>query len=141
MYDYNQNVSELLQSSDLKKEDLKRYISKGSNDALVLLYLGLTTRKSDVAVQHYWDEDTNEVLFFKRYTWKDDMIFQAEDSREVDEVKGMVLQLIRTSEGSRMYQKVLVEESDDIEILRHYADLGDDKAKDKIELLLNYRHS
>lgn len=55
-----------LQNSDLTKQDLSFYISKGSTDALILLYIGLTTPICDFKIRHYWDEETNDIVFVTR---------------------------------------------------------------------------
>ena len=121
-----------LQNSDLTKTDLLSYISKGSTDALILLYLGLTTPMCDFKVRHYWDEDTNEIVFVtRRQTISEKCIYEA-DPDEVEEVAKKVKELIETKEGGNKYRKVLVSETEDMEILWHYASHGDEDAKDKI---------
>ena len=48
MINYNDNLFDLIQNSDLTKETLKMYALQGSNDALALLYLGMTTRRANM---------------------------------------------------------------------------------------------
>lgn len=65
MINYSDYFFDCFQNSDLTKETLKMYASQGSNDALALLYLGMTTRRAKYEVRHYLDEDTMEILFVK----------------------------------------------------------------------------
>ena len=124
-----------LQNSDLTKNDLLFYISKGSTDALILLYMGLTTPKCDFKIRHYWDEETNDIVFVtRRQTVSEKCIYEA-DAGEVEEVSKKVMELVKSRECGEKYRKILVEESEDLEIHRHYANLGDEEAKDKIELI------
>ena len=129
------DICSALQKSDLTKQDLLFYISKGSTDALILLYMGLTTPKCDFKIRHYWDEETNDVVFVtRRQTISEKCIYEA-DAGEVEEVSKKVLALVMLGESGEKYRKILVEETEDLEILSHYANLGDKDAKDKIELI------
>lgn len=124
-----------LQNSDLTKQDLSFYISKGSTDALILLYIGLTTPICDFKIRHYWDEETNDIVFVtRRQTVSERCIYEA-DAGEVEEVTKRVKELIETKEGGEKYRKILVAETEDLEILWHYASQGDEEAKDKIGLI------
>lgn len=77
---YSEYFFDCFQNSDLTKETLKMYASQGSNDALVLLYLGMTTRRAKYEVRHYLDEDTMEILFVKRVvSYEEENIFDAEE--------------------------------------------------------------
>ena len=77
---YSEYFFDCFQNSDLTKETLKMYASQGSNDALALLYLGMTTRRAKYEVRHYLDEDTMEILFVKRVvSYEEENIFDAEE--------------------------------------------------------------
>ena len=98
MINCNDNIYDLLQNSDLTKETLKAYASQGSNDALVLLYLGMTTRMRKYEVRHYLDEDTMEILFVKMpKEYGKRMIFEPRDG-EVEEIEEHAKELIAKDE-------------------------------------------
>ena len=98
MINYNDNIYDLLQNSDLTKETLKGYASQGSDDALVLLYLGMTTRMRKYEVRHYLDEDTMEILFVKMpKEYGRRMIFEPGDG-ELEEIEEHAKELIAKDE-------------------------------------------
>ena len=129
------SICELLQNSNITKKDLKFYISKGSKDALVLLYLGLTTHKCNTIIEHYWDEETNEILFANRNIYNDEEYIIEAEEFEIEGVTRQIKELLKQDDFGEAYKKVLVEETEDLEILKHYADHGDDEAKHKVELI------
>ena len=130
------SICELLQNSDITKENLKFYISQGNNFAVIMLYLGLTTPKCRYWVEHWWDEDGDgEINFIPRHeVWDKGNIFDAEDG-EIEDVTKQVKEFIKRNEGK--YQKILVDETNDTEILKFYADKGDEWAKTRYEFITN----
>lgn len=98
MINYSDYFFDCFQNSDLTKETLKMYASQGSNDALVLLYLGMTTRRAKYEVRHYLDEDTMEILFVKRVvSYEEENIFDAEEG-EVEEIEERAKEVIAKEE-------------------------------------------
>ena len=95
------------QNSDLTKETLKMYASQGSNDALALLYLGMTTRRAKYEVRHYLDEDTMEILFVKRVvSYEEENIFDAEEG-EVEEIEERAKEVIAKEEKYKKFVEQL----------------------------------
>ena len=100
---YSEYFFDCFQNSDLTKETLKMYASQGSNDALALLYLGMTTRRAKYEVRHYLDEDTMEILFVKMVRYEEENIFDAEEG-EVEEIEERAKEVIAKEEK---YKKVV----------------------------------
>ena len=104
MINYSDYFFDCFQNSDLTKETLKMYASQGSNDALALLYLGMTTRRAKYEVRHYLDEDTMEILFVKRVvSYEEENIFDAEEG-EVEEIEERAKEVIAKEEK---YKKIV----------------------------------
>ena len=104
---YNDNLFDLIQNSDLTKETLKMYALQGSNDALVLLYLGMTTRRAKYEVRHYLDEDTMEILFVKRVvSYEEENIFDAEEG-EVEEIEERAKEVIAKEEKYKKFVELM----------------------------------
>ena len=130
-------VCELLQKGDITKEDLKFYYSKGSSDALILLFLGMTMPKSSYSIEHFWDEETNEILFVTRMMdFQEENIFTADD-KEIKEITDCVVDLIKMNHVnlSNPYRDILARETDNLEILQAYAEVGDEEARKWYEFL------
>ena len=107
MINYNDNLFDLIQNSDLTKETLKMYALQGSNDALALLYLGMTTRRAKYEVRHYLDEDTMEILFVKRVvSYEEENIFDAEEG-EVEEIEERAKEVIAKEEKYKKFVEQL----------------------------------
>ena len=107
MINYNDSLFDLIQNSDLTKETLKMYALQGSNDALVLLYLGMTTRRAKYEVRHYLDEDTMEILFVKRVvSYEEENIFDAEEG-EVEEIEERAKEVIAKEEKYKKFVEQL----------------------------------
>ena len=107
MINYNDSLFDLIQNSDLTKETLKMYALQGSNDALVLLYLGMTTRRAKYEVRHYLDEDTMEILFVKRVvSYEEENIFDAEEG-EVEEIEERAKEVIAKEEKKKKFVEQL----------------------------------
>ena len=107
MINYNDNLFDLIQNSDLTKETLKMYASQGSNDALALLYLGMTTRRAKYEVRHYLDEDTMEILFVKRVvSYEEENIFDAEEG-EVEEIEERAKEVIAKEEKYKKFVELM----------------------------------
>ena len=107
MINYNDSFVDLIQNSDMTKETLKMYASQGSNDALVLLYLGMTTRRAKYEVRHYLDEDTMEILFVKRVvSYEEENIFDAEEG-EVEEIEERAKEVIAKEEKYKKFVEQL----------------------------------
>lgn len=130
------SICELIQNSDITKKGLKYYISKGNKFALIMLYLGLTTPKCKYSIRHWWDEDGDgdEDICFLPWceVLEEGNIFEADES-EIEEVKNKVIEYIKSDEGK--YQKILVDETNDRDILKLYADRGDEWAKTRYEFI------
>ena len=95
------------QNSDLTKETLKMYALQGSNDALVLLYLGMTTRRAKYEVRHYLDEDTMEILFVKRVVrYEEENIFDAEEG-EVEKIEECAKEVIAKEEKYKKFVELM----------------------------------
>ena len=104
---YSEYFFDCFQNSDLTKETLKMYASQGSNDALVLLYLGMTTRRAKYEVRHYLDEDTMEILFVKRVvSYEEENIFDAEEG-EVEEIEERAKEVIAKEEKYKKFVEQL----------------------------------
>lgn len=132
--DINHSFCELIQNSDITKEDLKYYISKGSSFALIMLFLGLTTPKCKYRIDHWWDVDGDGVIcFVPRCDVLDEGNIFEEEEGEIEEVTNQVKEFIKNHEGE--YQKILVDETNDKEILKFYADKGDEWAKSRYEFI------
>ena len=107
MINYNDNLFDLIQNSDLTKETLKMYALQGSNDALALLYLGMTTRRAKYEVRHYLDEDTMEILFVKRVvSYEEENIFDAEEG-EVEEIEERAKEVIAKEEKYKKFVELM----------------------------------
>ena len=107
MINYSDYFFDCFQNSDLTKETLKMYASQGSNDALVLLYLGMTTRRAKYEVRHYLDEDTMEILFVKRVvSYEEENIFDAEEG-EVEEIEERAKEVIAKEEKYKKFVEQL----------------------------------
>ena len=106
MINYNDNLFDLIQNSDLTKETLKMYASQGSNDALALLYLGMTIRRAKYEVRHYLDEDTMEILFVKMVRYEEENIFDAEEG-EVEEIEERAKEVIAKEEKYKKFVEQL----------------------------------
>ena len=107
MINYNDSFVDLIQNSDMTKETLKMYALQGSNDALVLLYLGMTTRRAKYEVRHYLDEDTMEILFVKRVvSYEEENIFDAEEG-EVEEIEERAKEVIAKEEKKKKFVEQL----------------------------------
>ena len=107
MINYSDYFFDCFQNSDLTKETLKMYASQGSNDALVLLYLGMTTRRAKYEVRHYLDEDTMEILFVKRVVrYEEENIFDAEEG-EVEEIEERAKEVIAKEEKYKKFVEQL----------------------------------
>ena len=107
MINYNDNLFDLIQNSDLTKETLKMYALQGSNDALALLYLGMTTRRAKYEVRHYLDEDTMEILFVKRVvSYEEENILDAEEG-EVEEIEERAKEVIAKEEKYKKFVEQL----------------------------------
>lgn len=130
------SICELVQNSGITKENLRFYISRGNSFALIMLYLGLTTPKCRYWIEDWWDEDGDgEIYFISRYQVLDEgNIFDAEEG-EIEEVTKQVKEFIKR-DGEK-YQKILVEESNDPEILKFYSDKGDEMAKNRYEIIMD----
>ena len=104
---YSEYFFDCFQNSDLTKETLKMYASQGSNDALALLYLGMTTRRAKYEVRHYLDEDTMEILFVKRVvSYEEENIFDAEEG-EVEEIEERAKEVIAKEEKYKKFVEQL----------------------------------
>ena len=104
---YSDYFFDCFQNSDLTKETLKMYASQGSNDALALLYLGMTTRRAKYEVRHYLDEDTMEILFVKRVvSYEEENIFDAEEG-EVEEIEERAKEVIAKEEKYKKFVEQL----------------------------------
>ena len=107
MINYSEYFFDCFQNSDLTKETLKMYASQGSNDALALLYLGMTTRRAKYEVRHYLDEDTMEILFVKRVvSYEEENIFDAEEG-EVEEIEERAKEVIAKEEKYKEFVEQL----------------------------------
>ena len=107
MINYSDYFFDCFQNSDLTKETLKMYASQGSNDALALLYLGMTTRRAKYEVRHYLDEDTMEILFVKRVvSYEEENIFDAEEG-EVEEIEERAKEVIAKEEKYKKFVEQL----------------------------------
>ena len=107
MINYSDYFFDCFQNSDLTKETLKMYALQGSNDALVLLYLGMTTRRAKYEVRHYLDEDTMEILFVKRVvSYEEENIFDAEEG-EVEEIEERAKEVIAKEEKYKKFVEQL----------------------------------
>ena len=107
MINYSDYFFDCFQNSDLTKETLKMYASQGSNDALALLYLGMTTRRAKYEVRHYLDEDTMEILFVKRVVrYEEENIFDAEEG-EVEEIEERAKEVIAKEEKYKKFVEQL----------------------------------
>ena len=107
MINYNDSFVDLIQNSDMTKETLKMYALQGSNAALVLLYLGMTTRRAKYEVRHYLDEDTMEILFVKRVVrYEEENIFDAEEG-EVEEIEERAKEVIAKEEKYKKFVEQL----------------------------------
>ena len=107
MINYSDYFFDCFQNSDLTKETLKMYASQGSNDALVLLYLGMTTRRAKYEVRHYLDEDTMEILFVKRVvSYEEENIFDAEEG-EVEEIEERAKEVIAKEEKYKKFVELM----------------------------------
>ena len=107
MINYSDYFFDCFQNSDLTKETLKMYALQGSNDALVLLYLGMTTRRAKYEVRHYLDEDTMEILFVKRVVrYEEENIFDAEEG-EVEEIEERAKEVIAKEEKYKKFVEQL----------------------------------
>ena len=107
MINYNDSLFDLIQDSDLTKETLKMYALQGSNDALALLYLGMTTRRAKYEVRHYLDEDTMEILFVKRVvSYEEENIFDAEEG-EVEEIEERAKEVIAKEEKYKKFVELM----------------------------------
>ena len=104
---YSEYFFDCFQNSDLTKETLKMYASQGSNDALALLYLGMTTRRAKYEVRHYLDEDTMEILFVKRVVrYEEENIFDAEEG-EVEEIEERAKEVIAKEEKYKEFVELM----------------------------------
>ena len=104
---YSEYFFDCFQNSDLTKETLKMYASQGSNDALALLYLGMTTRRAKYEVRHYLDEDTMEILFVKRVvSYEQENIFDAEEG-EVEEIEERAKEVIAKEEKYKKFVELM----------------------------------
>ena len=107
MINYSDYFFDCFQNSDLTKETLKMYASQGSNDALALLYLGMTTRRAKYEVRHYLDEDTMEILFVKRVvSYEQENIFDAEEG-EVEEIEERAKEVIAKEEKYKKFVELM----------------------------------
>ena len=107
MINYSDYFFDCFQNSDLTKETLKMYASQGSNDALALLYLGMTTRRAKYEVRHYLDEDTMEILFVKRVvSYEEENIFDAEEG-EVEEIEERAKEVIAKEEKYKKFVELM----------------------------------
>ena len=107
MINYSDYFFDCFQNSDLTKETLKMYGSQGSNDALALLYLGMTTRRAKYEVRHYLDEDTMEILFVKRVvSYEEENILDAEEG-EVEEIEERAKEVIAKEEKYKKFVEQL----------------------------------
>lgn len=107
MINYSDYFFNCFQNSDLTKETLKMYALQGSNDALVLLYLGMTTRRAKYEVRHYLDEDTMEILFVKRVvSYEEENIFDAEEG-EVEEIEERAKEVIAKEEKYKKFVELM----------------------------------
>ena len=104
---YSEYFFDCFQNSDLTKETLTMYALQGSNDALVLLYLGRTTRRAKYEVRHYLDEDTMEILFVKRVvSYEEENILDAEEG-EVEEIEERAKEVIAKEEKYKKFVEQL----------------------------------
>ena len=103
---YSEYFFDCFQNSDLTKETLKMYALQGSNDALALLYLGMTTRRAKYEVRHYLDEDTMEILFVKMVRYEEENIFDAEEG-EVEEIEERAKEVIAKEEKYKKFVEQL----------------------------------
>ena len=108
MIQVEHSICELLQNSNITKKDLKFYISK---------------------------EETNEILFANRNIYNDEEYIIEAEEFEIEGVTRQIKELLKQDDFGEAYKKVLVEETEDLEILKHYANHGDDEAKHKVELI------
>lgn len=71
------SVAEVLQESNLCKEDLIANVDKGDALSLITLLLGTMTHRVMIWMEDFEDEDTEEILPIKRVAKLDGMIFES----------------------------------------------------------------
>ena len=103
---YSEYFFDCFQNSDLTKETLKMYALQGSNDALALLYLGMTTRRAKYELRHYLYEDTMEILFVKMVRYEEENIFDAEEG-EVEEIEERAKEVIAKEEKYKKFVELM----------------------------------